>query len=151
MGTSRCHVILAAMRRPLIVSVIACYFFAAGVYLCSIAVMMLLIPGAVQTISHAPFVPGLKSVTPYLSLIVGVAWALTSWGLFRLRNWARWLTMLILGTGCAWAAVTMLTLNLPFGWRVVFNWTEIAIRAVAAFYLAQSPRVIEAFIAHQAS
>jgi hypothetical protein len=29
------------MRRPLVVSVIGCYFFAAGIYLCAIATMML--------------------------------------------------------------------------------------------------------------
>jgi hypothetical protein len=120
--------ILAAMRRPLIILVIACYFFVSGIYLCSIAVIMLLIPSAIETISHAPYVSGLRFVTPYLSLLVGVLWVLAAWGLFRLRNWARWLTMLMLGSGSAWAAVTMLTANVPFGWRVVFNWMEIGNR-----------------------
>jgi hypothetical protein len=138
------------MRRPLVVSVIACYFFVAGIYLCSIAVMMLLAPGAVEAIRHAPYVSGLTFVTPYLSLLVGVVWAFLAWGLYRLRNWARWVTMLMLGAGSAWAAATMLTANVPFGWRVVFNWTEIAIRAAAAVYLAQSARVICAFITPEA-
>jgi hypothetical protein len=135
------------MRRPLIVSVIACYFFVAGTYLCSIAAMMLLIPSAIEAIRHAPFVAGLRLATPYLSLLVGVLWVLTARGLFRLRNWARWVTMLMLGSGSAWAAATMFTANVPFGWRVVFNWTEIGIRAAAAVYLAQSARIIGAFTA----
>ena len=135
------------MRRPLTVSVIACYLFVAGIYLCSIALIMLLIPSAIETISHAPYVSGLRFVTPYLSLLVGVLWVLAAWGLFRLRNWARWVTMLMLGSGSAWAAATMFAANVPFGWRVAFNWTEIAVRAGAAVYLAQSARIIRAFVA----
>jgi hypothetical protein len=82
----------------------------------------------------------------YLTLLVGLVWALAAWGLFRLRNWARWVTMLMLGAGSAWAAATMLSANAPFGWRGVFNWAEIAIRVAAAAYLAQSSAVMRAFI-----
>ena len=133
------------MRRPLVVSIIACYFLLAGVYLCSIAVMMLVLPGAIETIAHAPYVYGLTLFTPFLPLIVGIAWALTAWGLFRLRNWARWATILMFGAGGAWAAATMFPPSLPFGWWV-FNWTEIAIRSAAALYLAFSARIIVAFV-----
>jgi hypothetical protein len=87
------------MRRPLAVSIIGCYFLLAGVYLCSIAVMMLALPGALETISRAPCAYGLTLFSPYLALIVGLAWALTAWGLFRLRNWARWATILMFGAG----------------------------------------------------
>ena len=64
----------------------------------------------------------------------------------RLQNWARWTTMLMLGTGVAFAVVTMSTAHVQFSWRVAFDWAEIALRAVAAMYLAQSPAVIRVFV-----
>jgi hypothetical protein len=67
------------MHRPLGVSVIACFFLLAGVYLCSVAAMMLILPGAVTAVKAAPFVTGLKLVSPYWTLCVGTAWALVAW------------------------------------------------------------------------
>jgi len=54
--------------------------------------------------------------------------------------------MLMLGIGVAFAVVTMSTNHAQFSWRVAFNWIEIALRAAAAMYLAQSPAVVRVFV-----
>ncbi len=106
---------------------------------------MLFAHGGAQIAEHLPYGYGLTLFSPYLSLLFGVVWIVTGWNLLRLRNWARWIIMLLLAIGSAFAAVTMLTANVPFSWRIVFNWCEITIRAAAAFYLASSSTVVEAF------
>jgi len=74
------------MKRPLGVTLIGSWGFAAGVYLCSIAALMLLLPKTIPALRHLPYVSALKTVSPYPTLVIGVIWAAIAWGLFRLRN-----------------------------------------------------------------
>src|ERR1035438_1347491 len=69
--------------------------------------------------------------------------ALVGWGLFRLHNWARLATVVAMILGIAWLVpkVSAAELGVPLLWEGL----QIALRAAAAWYLAQSPAVIESF------
>jgi len=123
------------MRRPLGVSVIAFCFLLAGIYLCSVAAMMLILPGAATAIKPALFVTGLKLVSPYWTLCVGTAWALVAWGLLRLKDWARWTAQLVLGAGIVWAVPMIYVTKMHFGWRLAAVCLQLVLRGAAMVYL----------------
>ena len=133
------------MRRPAGVTVISILFFAAAIYLWAIGVVKLLAPDAITLMSGAQLMYGLELAGPYMALLVGSAWALVAWGLFRLHNWARWAAMLVMVIGVAWLVpkISMAELGAPVFWYGL----QIALRAAAAWYLAQAPAVIDAFAA----
>jgi hypothetical protein len=137
------------MQRPPAVTVIGCFFLVAGVYLCAISSVILITPSAVQTLKALPFVFALRPVSPYVTLIVGTAWAIIAWGLFQLRDWARFVATLVLGTGVAWALVTLL-LHRHFAWRILLACFEIAWRSAALWYLL-APSTIERFTGKKSS
>jgi len=89
------------------------------------------------------FMHGLELAGPYMMLLVGCAYGLIGWGLFRLHNWARWLAMLVmaLGVGSLVPVISAAQLNLKF----FTCGLEIAVLAAAGFYLAQAPTALEAF------
>jgi hypothetical protein len=132
------------MARPLGVTVIGCFFLLAGIYLCSIAAATLFEPRAVQALKHVPFVVALRQVSPYVSLLIGTIWAFVAWGLFRLRDWARFTAALMLAIGVAWALPTVLLGKTQSGWQMFAICVEIAMRAAAVIYL-MAPTVMEAF------
>jgi hypothetical protein len=86
---------------------------------------------------------GLELAGPYMALLVGAGWALVGWGLFRLHNWARWAAMLVMTIGIASLVpkISAAELGVPLLWYGL----QIALRAAAAWYLAQAPAVIESF------
>lgn len=131
------------MERPPGVTVIAILFFAAALYLFVIAVVKLISPEAVSLTSIGQLMFGLELAGPYMALVVGSGWALVGWGLFRLNNWARWAAMLIMTLGIAWLVpkISMAELGLPLFWYGL----QIALHGAAAWYLAQSPAVIDSF------
>ncbi len=133
------------MQRPAGVTAISLLFFAAALYLWTIAVVKFLAPDAITLMSGAQLMYGLELAGPYMALLVGSAWALIAWGLFRLHNWARWAAMLVMIVGVAWLVpkISMAELGVPVLWYGL----EIALRAAAAWYLAQAPAVIDAFAA----
>jgi len=133
------------MQRPAGVTAISLLFFAAALYLWTIAVVKFLAPDAITLMSGAQLMYGLELAGPYMALLVGSAWALIAWGLFRLHNWARWAAMLVMIVGVAWLLpkISMAELGVPVLWYGL----EIALRAAAAWYLAQAPAVIDAFAA----
>jgi hypothetical protein len=122
------------MKRPFGVTLIGCWCLAAGVYLCSVAVVMILAPKATPAIRHLPFVYALKTVSPYPTLIVGILWSALAWGLLRMRDWARFTAALFLGIGAVWE-LPMLILQKQPTWRVLAGSFEIVLRASAVFYL----------------
>jgi hypothetical protein len=63
--------------------------------------------------------------------------------LFRLHNWARWAAMLVMTIGIASLVpkISAAELGVPLLWYGL----QIALRAAAAWYLAQAPAVIESF------
>jgi hypothetical protein len=131
------------MQRPAGVTVISVLFGLAAIYLWTIGVVKLVAPEALSLMSGAQLMYGLELAGPHMALLVGAGWALVGWGLFRLQNWARWAAMLVMIVGIAWLVprISMAELGVPVFWYGL----QIALRAAAAWYLAQAPAVIDAF------
>ncbi len=129
--------------RPTGITVISVLFSLAAVYLWTIGVVKLIAPEAISLMSGAQLMYGLELAGPYMALLVGTGWALVGWGLFRLHNWGRWAAMLVMVVGIAWLVprISMAELGAPVFWYGL----QIALRAAAAWYLAQAPAVIDAF------
>ena len=132
-------------QRPPGVTAVAILFFLASICLFTIAIVKLTAPEAISLMSGAQFMYGLELAGPYMALLIGSGWALVGWGLFRLHNWARWTAMLVMTIGIAWLVpkISMAELGVPLLWYGL----QIAVRAAAAWYLAQAPAVIDAFAA----
>jgi hypothetical protein len=122
---------------------ISVLFGVAAIYLWTIGLVKLAAPNAISLMSGAQLMYGLELAGPYMALLVGAGWALVGWGLFRLYNWARWVAMLVMVVGIAWLVpkISMAELGVPVFWYGL----QIALRAAAAWYLAQAPAVIDAF------
>jgi len=133
------------MQRPAGVTAISFLFFAATFYLWTIGAVLLLAPGAISLMSGAPLMYGLELAGPYMTLLVGCGWALVAWGLFRVHNWARWAAMLLMTLGIAWLVPKISAAEI--GWPLLWCGLQIAVRAAAAWYLAQAPAVADAFAA----
>ena len=131
------------MQRPAGVTAIAALFGLAAIYLWTIGMVKLLAPNAISLMSGASLMYGLELAGPYIALLVGTGWALVGWGLFRLHNWARWAAMLVMTIGIAWLVpkISMAEMGVPILWSGL----QIALRAAAAWYLAQAPAVIDSF------
>jgi hypothetical protein len=131
------------MQRPAGVTAIAALFGLAAIYLWTIGMVKLLAPNAISLMSGASLMYGLELAGPYMALLVGSGWALLGWGLFRLHNWARWAAMLVMTIGIAWLVpkISMAEIGVPILWSGL----QIALRAAAAWYLAQAPAVIDSF------
>jgi len=131
------------MRRPAVVTAISALFFLAGIYLWTIGVVKLLAPNAISLMIGSQFMYGLELAGPYMAMLVGTGWAVVGLGLFRLHNWARLIAMAVITVGIAWLVpkISAAELGLPLLWYGL----QIALRAAAAFYLAQSADVIASF------
>jgi hypothetical protein len=131
------------MQRPAGVTAIAALFGSAAIYLWTIGMVKLLAPNAISLMSGASLMYGLELAGPYMALLVGTGWALVGWGLFRLHNGARWAAMLVMTIGIAWLVpkISMAEIGVPILWSGL----QIALRAAAAWYLAQAPAVLDSF------
>ena len=131
------------MQRPAGVTAIAALFLLAAIYLWTIGVVKLLAPEAISLMSGAQLMYGLELAGPYMALLVGTVWAVVGWEMFRRQNWARWAAMLMMVVGVAALVpkISMAELGVPILWYGL----QIALRAAAAWYLAQAPGVIESF------
>lgn len=128
------------MKRPIGVTLIACFCLLAAVYLCSISVMQLIVPKAIHALRGAPNVRALRFVSPYLTVVIGVGWAVVAWGLFQLRNWARIIaaTMFVFAviweTSMTWQASMSTSKSFPT-WRLILIAVEVTTRLIAVVYL----------------
>ncbi len=131
------------MERPAAITGIAVLFFLAAIYLWAIGAVKLLAPDAISLMRGAPLMYGLELAGPYMTLLVGSAYALVGWGLFRLHNWARWAAMavMVLGVAALVPRISMAELGAP----VLLYGFQIALRVAVGWYLAQAPAVIDAF------
>lgn len=130
-------------KRPFPVTLISLYFLFAAAYLWVLGAILILRPNAISLTLGSRFMHGLELAGPYMMLLFGGGYALIGWGLFRLYNWARWFTMLVIAwqIGLLVPVISADQLNLSF-----FECgAEIAILAAAGFYLAQAPTALEAF------
>lgn len=134
---------ISSVQRPIGVTVIAALFALAAIYLWTIAATRLITPGAISLLAGRQFMYGLELAGPYMALLVGAGYALVAGGLFRLHNWARWAAMLVMTIGIAWLVpkISMAEIGVPILWYGL----QIAIRAAAAWYLAQAPAVVDGF------
>jgi hypothetical protein len=133
-----------AMKRPMGVTVIAGFCSLAAAYLFAIAATVLIAPGAVSMKSAASLMYGLELAGPYMMLLVGSAWALLGWGLFRMKNWARWLAMLACGAGIA-AAVPGVSSAADIPGMIWHGGIGILLRSAVVWYLLQAPAVVDSF------
>lgn len=131
------------MQRPLLVTVISVFFCAAAAYLWILAATLLIRPGTFSLMAGRYFMYGLELAGPYMMLLFGAAYALVGWGLWRLHNWARWITILIMVIGVASLVpkISMAELGIPVFWYGL----QIAARAALAWYFARAPAVIDSF------
>jgi hypothetical protein len=134
------------MERPASVTVIAALFFLVAGYLATIGIVELVAPGTLSMMLGAGITYGREVSGPQTALSVGAGWALVGWGLYRLRNWARWCAILLMVIGVAGSVPAVSAAARDLTWRFWFYGVQIMVRVVIAWYLAASPELIEAFV-----
>jgi hypothetical protein len=134
------------MERPASVTVIAALFFLVAAYLDTIGVVEFVAPGTLSMALGAPVTYGRELTGPQTALSVGAGWALVGWGLYRLRNWARWCAILIMVIGVAGSVPAVSAAARDLTWRFFLYGAQIMVRVVIGWYLAASPELIEAFV-----
>ena len=133
------------MERPASVTVIAALFFLVGGYLAAIGIIEFVVPGSSMALG-AGITYGRELSGPQTALSVGAGWALVGWGLYRLRNWARWCAILIMVIGIAGSVPAVSAAARDLTWRFWFYGAQIMVRVVIAWYMFASPELVEAFV-----
>ena len=133
------------MERPASVKAIAALFFLVAVYLIAMGIAEFVSPGMMETMRGTGITYGRELTAPQTAISVGAGWALVGWGLYRLRNWARWCAMALMVIGVAGSVPAVSSAARDITWRFFFYGTQIMVRIVIAWYLAASPEVIDAF------
>ena len=123
---------------------IALVFFLAAVYLGSIGVVMLALPGAVSMSLGAPLLNGLEVAGPYMFLLMAAVGALIGWGLMRLNNWARRAAIVVGIIGLVMLVPAVSAAAVDFRVSLLWAGLGIAVRVMIVWYLYQVP-VREAF------
>jgi hypothetical protein len=134
------------MERPSSVTLIAALFFLVAAYLAALGILEFVAPGTLLLGLGAPLTYGGELNGPQAALSVGAGWALVGWGLYRLRNWARWCAMALMVIGVAGSVPAVSAAARDLTWRFFFYGAQIMVRVVIAWYLAASPELIEAFL-----
>jgi hypothetical protein len=132
------------MERPVSVTVIAALFFLVAGYLVTIGIIEFAAPGTLSAFGTG-VTYGRELTGPQTALSVGAGWALIGWGLYRLRNWARWCAIVIMAIGVAGSVPAVSAAARDVTWRFFFYGAQIMVRIVIAWLLAASPEVTEAF------
>jgi hypothetical protein len=131
------------MQRPKGIIAIAALFALAAAYLCTIAAVLLISPGTISLMAAKHFMYGLELAGPCMILLGGSVYGLIAIGLFRLRNWARWIAILIVAFSIAPLFEKISTAEL--GVLVFWYGFQIALHVAVGWYLAQAPAVLDAF------
>jgi hypothetical protein len=134
------------MERPASVTVISALFFLVAGYLVALGIIEFIVPGTISTGLGAPVTFGRELTGPQTAISVGAGWALVAWGLYRVRNWARWCAMVLMVIGIAGSVPAVSAAARGLTWRFFLYGAEIMVRIVIAWLLAASPEVIEAFV-----
>ncbi|MGA8271398.1 MAG: hypothetical protein WB919_07535 [Candidatus Sulfotelmatobacter sp.] len=134
------------MERPASVTVITAFFFLVAVYLVSLGLAVSVSRGAVSMARFAGITYGREITSSQTAISVGLGWALVGWGLYRLRNWARWCALVILVIGVAGSVPAVSAAARDLGWRFFWVGGQMTVRIVIAWLLAASPEVVEAFV-----
>ena len=136
---------LIDMERPASVTLISALFFLVAGYLVAVGIIEFVAPGTLS-MTLAGVTYGRELTGPETALSVGAGWALIGWGLYRLRNWARWCAMALMVIGVAGSVPAVSAAARDITWRFFFYGAQIMVRVVIAWYLVASPEVIEAFV-----
>jgi hypothetical protein len=135
-----------AMERPASVMVIAALFLLVAAYLIVIGFIEFISPGTISLARVAGVTYGRELNGPQTAISVGLGWALVGWGLYQLRNWARWCALVILVIGVAGSVPAVSAAARGITWRFFWLGAQIMVRIVVAWLLAASPEVAEAFV-----
>jgi hypothetical protein len=133
------------MERPASITVIAALFFLVAGYLVAIGIADFVAPDTLAMTMRTGVTYGRELTGPQTALSVGTGWALVGWGLYRLRNWARWCAILLMVIGVAGSVPAVSAAARDLTWRFFFYGVQIMVRVVIAWLLAASPEVVEAF------
>ena len=120
--------------------------FLVAAYLAAIGIIEFVVPGSLAMTLGAGITYGRELSGPQTALSVGTGWALVGWGLYRLRNWARWCAILIMVIGIAGSVPAVSAAARDLTWRFWFYGAQIMVRVVIAWYMAASPELVEAFV-----
>src|SRR5215471_12242698 len=143
------------MNRPVGVTVIAVLFFIAAVLAVFGGIAMMLGGGFIATLisqsggqgsgAGAGLFAGLGAAIGVVILVIGALYFLVGWGLLKLKEWARIVTIVLAGLGILGALFGLVGVFTHFGAIIVF-WTlvRLAICVWMIWYLLQ-PQVKAAF------
>jgi hypothetical protein len=131
------------MQRPVAVTIVSLLLCAAALYLWTVGTTLLIWPGTVSLMSANQLMHGLELAGPFMMLLFGTGYALVGWGMFRLRNWARVIVILLIVIRVAALVpkISMAELGVPILWYGL----QIALQVALAWYLTQAPSVMDAF------
>ncbi|MGD1022932.1 MAG: hypothetical protein ABR880_09140 [Candidatus Sulfotelmatobacter sp.] len=136
---------LIGMERPASVTVIAALFFLVAACLVTIGIVEFVAPGTLSMTRAAGITYGRELDGPKAAISIGAGWALVGWGLYGLRNWARWCAVVLMVVGVAGSVPAVSAAARDLTWRFFWYGAQIMVRVVIAWYLAASPELIEAF------
>jgi hypothetical protein len=133
------------MERPASVRVIAALFFLVAAYLVTIGMVEFVAPGTVSTTLGTGITYGRELTGAQTAVSVGAGWALVGWGLYQLRNWARWCAIILMVLGVAGSVPAVSAAARDLSWRFFGYGVPLMVRVVIAWYLAASPELTEGF------
>jgi hypothetical protein len=133
------------MERPAIVTVIAVLFFLVAGYLVTIGIIEFAEPGTLAMTRATGITYGRELDGAQTAISIGAGWALVGWGLYRLRNWARWCAIVLMVIGVAGSIPAVSAAARDLTWRFFWYGAQIMVRIIIAWILAMSPEVVEAF------
>jgi hypothetical protein len=134
------------MERPASVTVIASLFWLVAGYLVTVGLIEFLALGTPSVSLGVGVTYGRELDGPQTAISVGAGWALVGWGLYQLRNWARWCALALMVIGVAGSVPAVSAAARDITWRFFFYGFQIMVRVVIAWYLVASPELIEAFV-----
>ncbi len=134
------------MERPASVTVIAALFCLVAGYLVVIGIIEFVTPGTLAMTRATGITYGRELDGAQTAISIGAGWGLVGWGLYRLRNWARWCAMALMVIGVAGSVPAVSAAARDLTWRFFFYGFQIVVRVVIGWYLAASPEVVEAFV-----
>ena len=120
------------------VRLIAALFALCGIYLATLAMILLVSPGRISLTAAAPLLFGLEIAGPYMFLLIAIVAGAIAWGLMRLNNIMRHAAILAACAGIVMlipsvsGAVVSVRLK-----GLVLGGLGIIIRVMVAWYLSQ--------------
>jgi hypothetical protein len=133
------------MERPASVTVIAALFFLVAGYLVTIGIIEIVEPGTLAMTRATGITYGRELDGAQTALSIGAGWALVGWGLYRLRNWARWCAIVLMVIGVAGAVPAVSAAARDLTWRFFWYGAQVMVRVIIAWILALSPEVVDSF------